>query len=63
MSNVSKGGAALYHVDLRGNAKFLWASDTGGEGDAINALASPDGKHIAIKALNVSSNMWMLEDF
>ena len=63
VSNVVKGGGALYHVGLNGNIQFLWKSDIGGESGEIDAVESPDGKHIAIKALNVSSNVWMMENF
>ncbi len=63
VSNVTKDGVALYHVDLKGNTTFLWKSDGGGEGDENHSPVSPDGKHIAIKGWNVTSNVWMLENF
>ena len=55
-----KGGTKLLHVDLQGNSKVLWKSDTG----VYNSVRpSPDGRHLAIQASTTNSNMWMMENF
>jgi eukaryotic-like serine/threonine-protein kinase len=54
-------GKALLHVDLQGNAHFLWEMP-GAYGEAL-AVASPDGLHIGIYGWSINSNMWMMENF
>jgi eukaryotic-like serine/threonine-protein kinase len=54
-------GAVLLHVDLQGNANYLWESP-GAYGEAT-AVASPDGRHIAMFDWTQASNMWMIENF
>jgi Tol biopolymer transport system component len=51
----------LLHVDLQGNAKFLW-ENPGAYGESF-ALASPDGRHLAMYGRTLNSNMWMIENF
>jgi Tol biopolymer transport system component len=52
---------ALLHVDLQGNAHFLW-QNPGAYGEAA-AVPSPDGRHLAMSGRTLNSNMWMIENF
>jgi len=52
---------ALLHVDLQGNAHFLW-ENPGAYGETA-AVASPDGRHLAMWAWTMNSNMWTMEKF
>ena len=52
---------SLLHVDLRGNAHFLW-QNPGAYGEAA-AKPSPDGRHLAISGRTLNSNMWTIENF
>ena len=52
---------ALLHVDLQGNAHFLW-ENPGAYGEAT-AVASPDGRHLAMFGWSLDSNMWTMENF
>jgi len=52
---------ALLHVDLQGNAHFLW-ENPGAYGEAT-AVASPDGRHLAMEGWTLDSNMWTMENF
>ena len=54
-------GRGLLRVDLQGNAHLLWNSPgTSGE---TTAVASPDGRHLAMFDWTENSNMWMMENF
>jgi Tol biopolymer transport system component len=52
---------ALLHVDLQGNAHFLW-QNPGAYGEAA-AVPSPDGRHLAVSGRTLNSNIWMMENF
>jgi Tol biopolymer transport system component len=54
-------GMVLLHVDLHGNAVVLW--EPGGIMGACYALASPDGKHVALPLSSNNVNVWMMENF
>jgi WD40 repeat protein len=60
MSSPMKRGTALLRLDLKGNATILWVRE-GSPGTF--ALASPDGRHLAMMAWDVSSNLWMRDTF
>jgi|HubBroStandDraft_6_1064221.scaffolds.fasta_scaffold00821_3 DNA-binding winged helix-turn-helix (wHTH) protein/Tol biopolymer transport system component len=68
VSSTTKEGASVLHVDLAGNAHVLWGQK-GNIGPSVApcsapwALASPDGRHLAIYEWSISSNMWMVENF
>ena len=47
------------HVDLLGNTKVLWHSNS----VASFARPSPDGRHLAIYESRQGANMWMMENF
>jgi DNA-binding winged helix-turn-helix (wHTH) protein/Tol biopolymer transport system component len=50
----------LLQVDLHGNARVLWEP----KGAQMTwAIPSPDGRHLAMPAFALSSNVWMMEDF
>jgi Tol biopolymer transport system component len=51
----------LLHVDLHGNAHFLW-DNPGSYGEATT-VASPDGRHLAMFGWTQNSNIWMIENF
>ncbi len=67
-SSTTKTGASVLRVDLDGNARVLW-EQKGNIGPDVAptsapwALASPDGRHLAIYEWSLSGNMWMLENF
>jgi len=52
---------ALLHVDLHGNAHFLW-QNPGAYGEAA-AKPSPDGRHLAMSGRTLNSNIWIIENF
>ncbi|MBZ5616843.1 MAG: protein kinase [Acidobacteriia bacterium] len=52
---------ALLHVDLQGNAHFLW-QNPGAYGEAA-AVPSPDGRHLAMSGRTLNSNIWIMENF
>jgi Tol biopolymer transport system component len=60
VSNSMQGGAAILHVDLRGNAQVMWKNP------GVNwtpALESPDGRHLAFQSALMEGNVWMMDDF
>jgi Tol biopolymer transport system component len=57
----SRQERALLHVDLQGNAHLLW-ENPGADGESA-AIASPDGRHLAIWGWTLNSNMWTIENF
>jgi serine/threonine protein kinase len=61
ISKSTKGGGALLHVDLQGNATVLWKCSEGG--DRCVWAASPDGRHLALYGNKVRANMWMMQNF
>jgi Tol biopolymer transport system component len=72
VSALADGGSKLLHLDLKGNSQTLWYSKGGirEPGDvfyretlAPRAMPSPDGHYLAIQSQNVSSNIWMIENF
>jgi hypothetical protein len=72
VSALADGGSKLLHLDLKGNSQTLWYSKGGirEPGDvfyretlAPRAMPSPDGRYLAIQSQNVSSNIWMIENF
>lgn len=58
--NGTKNGTELLHVDLHGNFQVLWSC---GGGQQCDFAPSPDGQHLAILDRQLSSNMWMMENF
>jgi len=60
-SHPTQKGAALLHIDLRGNAKVLW--ELPGQNAYLLALPSPDGKRVAFTGGVTENNVWMMEDF
>ena len=59
--SVSPQRLTLLYVDLKGNAKVLWQYK--GSSGVIAGVPSPDGRHLAIDALAMNNNVWMLEGF
>jgi DNA-binding winged helix-turn-helix (wHTH) protein/Tol biopolymer transport system component len=75
VSSATNTGSALLHVDLQGNAHILWEQKGSiapwngaftqwlGGPTAPRAIASPDGRHLAIYSRSWSANMWMMENY
>jgi len=59
-SSPGKRGITLLHIDLKGNATLLWERE--GSPNTY-AVPSPDGRHLAMEAWDVSSNLWMMDNF
>jgi Tol biopolymer transport system component len=60
VSSQSPTSATLLHVDMEGNATPLW--DQRGSWKTW-AIASPNGRYLAILGMTSSSNVWMIENF
>jgi dipeptidyl aminopeptidase/acylaminoacyl peptidase len=59
-SSAPQGGGVLLYSDLNGNAHVIWEH----QGSlATSGIPSPDGRHIAMEGWNLSSNVWMMENF
>lgn len=57
------GGRALLYMDLKGNPSLLWQQKGSGSPTNVWGVPSPDGRHLAIHASMLNSNMWMAENF
>jgi Tol biopolymer transport system component len=53
-----KRGTSLLSVDLQGGARVLWEQEGSIDGSAI---ASPDGRQVAIWVRAISANIWMAD--
>jgi Tol biopolymer transport system component len=74
-SSLTPSSAVLLRVSFQGKANILWEQKGGiaagrpwsdeplGGPSAPWAVASPDGRHLAIYSWSFSSNMWMIENF
>jgi Tol biopolymer transport system component len=60
ISSQSKRGTTLLYVDLQGNSHPIWEQRGS---DFCYAVASRDGRYLAISADGVNSNIWMLRNF
>jgi len=59
-SGLVQRGSVLLYVDLQGNAHPLWEQ----RGSLVTwAIASPDGRHLALSGWTTNTNFWMLENF
>jgi len=59
-SGPIRRGSVLLYVDLKGNAHPLWEQ----KGSfATWAIASPDGRHVALSGWTTNANIWMMENF
>ena len=63
LTDRTKNGSEVIHMDLRGNTKLLWNSSTKSYVGGCGGVSSPDGRHLAIYDLQQSANMWMMENF
>jgi len=72
VSSLTDEGSTLSQVDLRGNFNVLWESKGVVQpsntpflsGPAVPwAVASPDGRHLAICLWSMTANIWMTENF
>jgi eukaryotic-like serine/threonine-protein kinase len=59
-SNTTGLGSTLLFVDLNGKAHSLWQQKSA---PFTWGVPSPDGRHLAVLGLDVSSNIWMIENF
>ncbi len=53
-------GAALLHVDMKGNTRVLWEQN--GSHQTLG-IPSSDGKQLAILGATTDSNVWLMENF
>ncbi len=60
VSGFTERGVVLLHTDLQGKARLLWENKGGLD---TYGVPSPDGRHLAMRAWNVDSNLWMMENF
>ncbi len=56
----SRRGATVLYVDLKGQASPVWEQKGGLQ---TWGVASPDGRHLAMLAWTVDSNVWIIENF
>jgi sugar lactone lactonase YvrE len=59
-------GTALSYLDMHGKTHQIWevrGNLFARSNQAPWAIASPDGRHLAINGFILSSNVWMLENF
>jgi serine/threonine protein kinase len=61
VTNGTKDGSQLLHMDFQGNTRLLWKSASVER--RCGGVPSPDGRHLAIYDLQQSANMWMMENF
>jgi len=59
VSNLTKDGSEILHLDLRGSTKVLWKCNS----DKCFGIPSPDGRQLAIYERKLTANMWMMENF
>jgi Tol biopolymer transport system component len=71
-SSQTKTGSVLLRISLTGVAHVIWKQNGSiapwnrpfASGDSAPfGVPSPDGRHLAIYGWNMSSNMWMIENF
>jgi WD40 repeat protein len=62
VGSTSSQGATLLYVDLKGTAHVLWHRDAG-VGTDLAALASPDGRYLALGGAVRNTNVWIVEGF
>jgi len=53
----------ILHIDLNGNVQLVQAPADRASGNYGYTIPSPDGRHLAILATIVDSNVWMIDDF
>jgi eukaryotic-like serine/threonine-protein kinase len=55
-----QGRPILLGIDLEGNSRVLWTD----RGDTkLDAVPSPDGRHVALFGDSVNENIWLMENF
>jgi serine/threonine protein kinase len=60
ISGLSHNVPTIIQVSVSGQSNVLWSAHSG---LLRTAAASPDGRHLAISQVNVSGNIWMIENF
>jgi eukaryotic-like serine/threonine-protein kinase len=60
VSGYGERGAAMLHLDLKGNARLLWEHPS-----VVNiyGVPSPDGRHLAMRGWNLDTSLWLMENF
>ncbi len=53
-------GAVVSHLDLQSNAHVLWKCESP---QMCFGTPSPDGRHLGIYQIRLTSNIWMLQNF
>jgi eukaryotic-like serine/threonine-protein kinase len=60
VSSLENNVYTLLHVDLHGAVHTLWRP---GVSRGMSSIASPDGRHLAIRNSQRTSNVWMVDNF
>lgn len=60
VSSATSQGSALLYVSLKGDTRALWEQKGAVQ---TSAIASPDGRHLAVLNWSLDNNIWMMEDF
>ena len=63
VTRKSESGNELLYLDFQGKASSLRKCVGGSLGGGCEGLPSPDGRHLAIVDIDLSNNMWMMENF
>jgi eukaryotic-like serine/threonine-protein kinase len=58
VTSYGDDGAVLVHLDFQGNTQALWKCESG---QTCYGTPSPDGRHLGIYQIRLTSNIWMLE--
>jgi eukaryotic-like serine/threonine-protein kinase len=60
VTSYGDDGAVLLHLDLQANVHVLWKCESA---QMCLGRPSPDGHHLGIYQIRLTSNIWMLENF
>ena len=53
-------GAVVSHLDLQSDVHVLWKCESA---QSCFGAPSPDGRHLGIYQIRLTSNIWMLQNF
>jgi serine/threonine protein kinase/Tol biopolymer transport system component len=60
VTNFGVEQAVVLHLDLQANVQVLWKCESA---QTCFGIPSPDGHHLGIYQIRLTSNIWMLENF
>jgi hypothetical protein len=58
VTNDGDSGGEVVHLDFQGNARVLWKCESA---RTCFGVPSPDGRHLGIYQVRLTSNIWMLD--